>query len=393
MDLIPMYPILEKAMDNNYAQGAFNVTSFQQVRTVLEVHEALRSPAILEVGGIAMGYLGRASDMNQGTLEEKKRGAANVYAMLQKMRDEITIPVALHADHVREFETIKAMIDAGFTSVMIDGSHLSFDENIELTREVVKYAHPFGVTVEAELGVLAGVEDDLFSQNSTYTNPVKVVEFLKQTKADCLALSYGTKHGVQKGTNVKLRKEIVIAAMENLRHEGIKAALVSHGSSTVPPYVLEDNSKLGGTIKNAGGIPLEELKEVIRCGIAKINIDTDLRLCITRNIREFLLGSDLRETDPVCKSIWEKMTANPGEIDFRLYLAPIAELMLDVNAPAEGNTRSIIRCMERGITEIVSTLLVQFGSVGYSNRVRRTTLEEMAAGYRAKGILKGGNGC
>jgi fructose-bisphosphate aldolase class II len=381
MDLIPMYPILEKAMDHNYAQGAFNVTSFQQVRTVLEVHEALRSPAILAVGGIALGYLGGAADMNKASLEEKKRGAQNVYAMVRKMDDEITIPVALHADHVKDFATIQAVVDAGFTSVMIDGSHLSFAGNIELTREVVKYAHPHGVTVEAELGVLAGVEDDLFSENSTYTNPVKVVEFLKQTQADCLALSYGTKHGVQKGANVKLRKEIVIAAMENLRHEGIKVPLVSHGSSTVPAYIVEDNSKLGGTIKNAGGIPITELQEIIRCGIAKINIDTDLRLCITRNIREFLLNSPLKETDLTLKAIWEKMTANPAEIDFRLYLAPIAELLLDASVPAEGNVRGIIRCMERGIAEIVSTLLVQFGSVGYSNRVKRTTLEEMAEGY------------
>jgi fructose-bisphosphate aldolase class II len=386
MDLIPMYPILEHAMDHNYAQGAFNVTSFQQVKTALEIHEMLRSPAILAVGGIAMGYMGRAADMNKSALEEKKRGAENVHAMVQKMRDEISVPVALHADHVKDFATIKAVVDAGFTSVMIDGSHLSFNENIELTREVVKYAHPRGVTVEGELGVLAGVEDDLFSENSTYTNPVKVVEYLKQTQADCLALSYGTKHGVQKGANVKLRKEIVIAAMENLRHEGIKAPLVSHGSSTVPAYVVEDNSKLGGTIKNAGGIPITELQEIIRCGIAKINIDTDLRLCITRNIREFLLNSELKNTDPVLKAIWDKMTANPAEIDFRLYLEPIAELLLDAAAPVEGNDQSIIRCMEKGIGEIVSALIVQFGSVGYANRVKRTTLEEMAAGYRAKGI-------
>jgi fructose-bisphosphate aldolase class II len=386
MDLIPMYPVLESSMDQNYAQGAFNVTSFQQVRTILEVHESLRSPAILAVGGIALGYMGRAVDMNKGSVAEKKLGAENVYAMVQKMRDEITVPIALHADHVRDFETIKNVIDVGFTSVMIDGSHLEFEQNIELTREVVKYAHPRGVTVEAELGILAGVEDDVFSNNSTYTNPVKVVEFMKKTKADCLALSYGTKHGVQKGTNVKLRKEIVIAAMENLRHEGIKVPLVSHGSSTVPPYVLEDNSKLGGTIANAGGIPLEELKEIIRCGIAKINIDTDLRLCITRNIREFLLSSPLKETDLALKSIWEKMTSNPGEIDFRLYLQPIAELLLDASVKAEGDVCSIIRCMEKGITEIVSTLLVQFGSVGYSNRIERKTLEQMAEGYRAKGI-------
>ncbi len=386
MDLMPMFPILENTIGRNYAQGAFNVTSFQQVQAVLEVHDMLRSPAIIEVGSIAMGYLGKAVDMNRGTLEEKRRGARNVHSMVQSMRERVAIPVALHADHVKEFETIKAMIEEGFTSVMIDGSSLSFEQNIELTREVVKFAHPRGVTVEAELGVLAGVEDDLFSENSTYTNPVKVVEFLKKTKADCLALSYGTKHGVKKGTDVKLRKEIVIAAMENMRHEGIKAVLVSHGSSTVPAYVLEDNKNLGATIANAGGIPIAELKEIIRCGIAKINIDTDLRLCITRNIREFLLNSDVKNSDPVLKEIWAKMNENPAEIDFRLYLQPVSELLLNASARAEGNVRSIIRCMEKGIFEIVSNLIVQFGSVGYSNRVTRTTLEEMAAGYRAKGF-------
>jgi fructose-bisphosphate aldolase class II len=386
MKLIPMYPILEHAMDHHYAQGAFNVTSFQQVKTALEVHEALRSPAIIEVGPIALGYLGQAEDMNKASFDSKVRGAKNLYAMMQKLKDTISIPAVLHADHMRDFETIKAVIEAGFTSVMVDGSHLKFADNIELTREVVKYAHPYGVTVEAELGVINGVEDDVFTENSTYTNPVKVVEFIKKAQADCLALSYGTKHGVQKGINVKLRKEIVIAAMENLRHEGLKVPLVSHGSSTVPPYVLEDNSKLGGTIPNAGGIPIAELKEVIGCGITKINIDTDMRLCITRNIREFLFNSVLKQTDPILKAVWEKLTANPAEIDFRIYLQPIAELLLDASAKAEGNVQSIIRCMERGIAEIVSTLLVQFGSVGYANRVRRTTLDEMAAGYRAKGI-------
>jgi fructose-bisphosphate aldolase class II len=382
MKLIPMYPILKKAMDNHYAQGAFNVTCFPQARAALEVHEALRSPAILAVGGIALGYLGRAADMNKSAPEEKKRGAQNIVAMVREMEEEISVPVALHADHVKEVETIKAVIEAGFTSVMIDGSSLSFAENIELTREVVQYAHPRGVTVEAELGILAGVEDDLFSANSTYTNPLKVVEFIKKTQADCLALSYGTKHGVQKGTNVKLRKEIVIAAMENLRHEGLKVPLVSHGSSTVPAYAVEDNSKLGGTIKNAGGVPITELQEIIRCGIAKINIDTDQRLCVTRNIREFLLNTPLKETDPTLKAVWEKLSANPAEIDFRIYLQPIAELLLDASAPVEGNACGLIRCLERGVAEIVSALLVQFGSVGYANRVKRTTLEEMAGKYR-----------
>jgi fructose-bisphosphate aldolase class II len=384
MDLMPMFPILENAASNNYAQGAFNVTCFQQVKTVLKVHDALRSPAIIEAGSPALGYLGKAPDMSHSSLEEKRRGAKNLHSMVLNMRDQVAIPVALHADHVKEFETIRMLIEEGFTSVMIDGSSLSFVDNIELTREVVKYAHQYGVTVEAELGVLAGMEDDLFSENSTYTNPMKVVEFLKKTQADCLALSYGTKHGVKKGNNVKLRKEIVIAAMENMRHEGIKAVLVSHGSSTVPAYVVEDNRNLGGKIENAGGIPVEELKEVIRYGISKINIDTDQRLCITRNIREYLVNSPEKNNDPVLKEIDEYMTQNPEEIDFRMYLRPMGHLLVDSTARGEGNISSIIRCMERGVAEIVGSLIVQFGSTGYSNRVARTTLAEMAARYQAK---------
>lgn len=382
MDLIPMFPILEKTLDHHYAQGAFNVTSCQQIKSILEIHDALRSPAIIQVGNIAMGYLGRAVDMNKSTLEEKRKGAKNVYSIIKGLGDMVSIPVALHADHVKDFETIKMLIEEGFTSVMIDASHLSFEQNVEVTREVVKHAHLYGVTVEAELGVLAGVEDDMFSENSTYTHPMKVVEFLKKTKADCLALSYGTKHGVKKGTNVKLRKEIVIAAKENMRHEGIKAVLVSHGSSTVPAYVVDDNNKMGGKINDAGGIPIGELKEIIKCGIAKINIDTDQRLAITRNIREYLIRSSLKESNPIFKRIWEKMLADPSEIDFRVYLSPIEHLLLDVAAQTEGDIQDIIDCMEKGIIEIVSSLVVQFGSVGYSNRISRTTLEEMSDIYK-----------
>lgn len=386
MDLIPMFPILKHTQGNNYAQGAFNVTCFQQVKAVLEVHEVLRSPAIIQVGNMGMGYMGKASDMIKATLEEKRLGAKNLYSMLQSMRDTISIPVALNADHIKDFEIIKMLIEEGFTAVMIDGSDLSFDQNVELTREVVKYAHPYGVTVEAELGVLAGVEDDLFSENSTYTNPMKVVEFFKKTKVDCLALSYGTKHGVKKGTDVKLRKEIIIAAMENMRHEGIKGVLVSHGSSTVPAYVVEDNNKLGGKLNNAGGIPIEELKEVIKCGISKINIDTDLRLCITRNMREFLADFLSRNSDPILTEIWGNMCANPAEIDFRVFLPPIKHLLLDSSAHSEGNIQKLIRCMEKGCKEIVGSLVVQFGSVGYSNRVTRTSLEKMAHIYKENGI-------
>ena len=384
MDIIPMFPILENASIYNYAQGGFNVTSFQQVKAILETHEALRSPAIIQVGNIALGFMGDAVDMNNPSLEEKRKGARNVYLMLKKFQQDLSIPVALHADHAKDLETIKILIEEGFTSVMIDGSHLSFEDNIEITREVVKYAHPYGVTVEGELGVLAGQEDDVFSSDSTYTNPLKVVEFLKKTEADCLALSYGTKHGVKKGTNVKLRKEIVIAAMENMRHEKINAFLVSHGSSTVPPYIVEDNNRAGGRIENAGGIPVEELKEIIKCGIDKINIDTDMRLSITRNIREYLYKNDsILRNNPVCQKIWNNMSEKPEEIDFRIYLEPIKEFLINYNVTKDTvYIADIIKCMEKGVAEIVSSLIVHFGSIGYSNRIKKSTLSEMADSYK-----------
>jgi fructose-bisphosphate aldolase, class II len=384
MDLIPMFPILEAAQARNYAQGAFNMTSFQQVKAALEIHDVLRSPAILEVGSIALGYLGEAADMNKSALEDRRRGARKIVSMVRAMQDAVSIPVALHADHTKDLDTIKMLIDEGFTSVMIDGSHLNFEDNIEITREVVKRAHARGVTVEAELGVIASVEDDIFAKSSTtYTNPMKAVEFLRKTGADCLALSYGTKHGVKKGINVKLRKEIVVAAMENLRHERIKAVLVSHGSSTVPAYVVEDFNKLGGKLEEAGGIPIEELREVIRCGISKINIDTDQRLCIARNIREFLLNQASRSGDPVLAEIWDLMVRNPGEIDFRIFLQPIRRLLLDHDARAEGAVREVLACMQKGVVEIVGALVVQFGSVGQANRIAKTSLEEMAAIYKS----------
>ena len=150
---------------------------------------------------------------------------------------------------------------------MIDGSSLPFDENVELTREVVKYAHERGVSVEGELGVLAGVEDHVFSTTSTYTNPLKAIEFFKKTGVDALAISYGTMHGASKGKNVKLRKEIAIAIKECMMHEGIFGVLVSHGSSTVPKYIVDEINALGGNIQNAYGISIDELKAAIPSGI------------------------------------------------------------------------------------------------------------------------------
>lgn len=381
MKLIPMYPILKNTFNNGYAQGAFNVTTYQQLKSVLSAHEALRSPALIQVGNIALGYLGKAKDMNASTFEEKTRGAVHIRALLDSLSSEYSIPVALHADHAKDYEVIKMMIEKGFTSVMIDGSHLPFEENIELTREVVKLAHEKGVTVEGELGVLAGTEDDAFSEKSTYTNPMKVVEFVKKTAVDCLALSYGTKHGVRKGISVKLRTEIVTAAKENLLHEKLDTILVSHGSSTVPGYIVEDINHLGGKLDGVGGIPINELHAVIQCGIGKINIDTDMRLSITRNIRELMRDQAAGKDGSGEESVRKNLSDNPGEIDFRVILSSMRDFLVDGKPEPTAFEKNIGSCFERGVYEILGPLLVHFGSLGYANRIEALTLQDMAERY------------
>ena len=374
-----MLTILRSAEKFGYAQGAFNVTCYPQLKGILDTHEFMRSPAIIQVGNLAMGYLGGAEDMNNSTLKEKRRGAENLLGMLKNMKDDYSIPVTLHADHTKDMDVIRMLVDIGFPSVMIDASHLAYDDNVDLSREVVKYAHKSGVTVEAELGVLAGTEDDVFSKNSTYTNPMLVADFLRKTEADCLALSYGTKHGMKKGTAVKLRSEIVTASRENLMHENIKAMLVSHGSSTVPKYIVDDINKVGGDMNGAGGIPIPELKKVIQSGIRKINIDTDLRLSITRNIREYLSGEGERNRQ--CAMIKEALDGDTSEIDFRMYMKSLSAELVDKSRYTDID-KSILDCFDRGVKEMVAQLLTNFGSVGYSNRVDDVDLEAMAASYK-----------
>ena len=295
--LVPLRAILEATEKEHYAQGAFNVNAVAQAKAAIQVHEMFRSPAILQGADLANGFMGGRTDFMNATLEDKKVGAQNIGNAVKKYGEDSPIPVALHLDHGRDFDSCKAAIAGGYTSVMIDGSSLPFEENIELTREVVKYAHERGVSVEAELGVLAGVEDHVFSAGSTYTNPLDAVEFIKKTKVDALAISYGTMHGANKGKGAKLRKEIAIATKECLLHEGIFCALVSHGSSTVPQYIVKEINELGGDIQNAYGIELAQLKEAARCGIAKINVDTDIRLAVTRNMKElFHYRPELRDS-------------------------------------------------------------------------------------------------
>ncbi|GMQ61271.1 class II fructose-bisphosphate aldolase [Vallitalea maricola] len=381
MPIVPLRPLLEASNKYKFAHGAFNVNAVAQAEAVIEVHEMFRSGAILQAADLANGFMGGRKDFMNATLEDKKIGAKRIADAVRKIGEHSKIPIVIHLDHGKDFDSVKAAIDNGFTSVMIDGSHLPYDENVELTREVVKYAHPKGVSVEGELGVLAGVEDHVFSETSTYTNPMKVCDFFRKTGVDCLAISYGTMHGASKGKNAKLRKEIAIASMENLRHEGIFGALVSHGSSTVPRYIVEEINNLDGDIQNAYGISVKELMSVIPLGIGKINVDTDIRLAVTRNIREYFLNNPSKQKSDSIGGIWTIMDNNKSAFDPRVYLTPIMDTVLTGNEP-DSDVSDITNCIRRGVKEVVGTLIVNFGSVGYAPKIENVSLEEMIKRYK-----------
>lgn len=381
MALVSLKPIIDAAVKYGYGQGAFNVNAVAQAKAVIEIHEMFRSPAILQGADLANGFMGGCVDFANATLEDKKRGAKRIADAVKKYGENSSIPVVLHLDHGRDFDSCKAAIDGGYTSVMIDGSSLSFEENVELTREVVKYAHREGVSVEGELGVLAGVEDHVFSDNSTYTNPMKAIEFFKKTGVDALAISYGTMHGASKGKNVKLRRQIPTAIRECMNHEGIQGGLVSHGSSTVPAYIVEEINAMGGQLKNAYGISISELKEAISCGINKINVDTDIRLAVTRNMKElFRDHEELRQSASIGE-IYRLLEANKDKFDPRVFLPPIMDTVMFGQIPDE-DTAKIVSCVERGVKEVVGTLIVEFGSYGKAPYVDVKTMEEMKEFYR-----------
>ena len=381
MPLVPLRPVLEAAEKYNYAQGAFNVNAVCQAKAVIEVHEMFRSPAILQGADLANAFMGGRTDFANGTLEDKKKGARNIANAVKKYAENSPIPVVLHLDHGRDFDSCVAAIDGGYTSVMIDGSSLPFDENVEVTREVVKYAHARGVSVEGELGILAGVEDHVFAANSTYTNPLSAVEFLKKTGADALAISYGTMHGASKGKNAKLRKEIATAITECLAHEGISAFLVSHGSSTVPQYIVNEINDLGGNIQNAYGISKDELKAAIPCGIRKINVDTDIRLAVTRNLREMFRDHPELKDDAAVGGIWKLLDEKRAAFDPRVFLPPIMDTVM--YGTGEGKALEMTTdAIERGVKEAVGSLIVEFGSLGRMPLVEQVTLEDMIQRYR-----------
>ena len=385
MALVPLKPVLDAARRGGYAQGAFNVNAVCQAKAVIEVHEMLRSAAILQGADLANAFMGGRADFANGTVEDKIVGARNIGDAVKKYGENSPVPVVLHLDHGRDMESVKAAIAGGYTSVMIDGSSLPLEENMELTREVVKYAHPRGVSVEGELGVLAGVEDHVFAASSTYTNPLTAVEFVRNTKVDALAISYGTMHGPSKGKDVKLRREIPIAIRECLAHEGLDCALVSHGSSTVPAYIVREINALGGNIQNAYGISLDELKAAIPAGINKINVDTDIRLAVTRNMRELFAKRPELQESPSIGGVYQLLKEHPENPDPRVFLPAVYDTVM-YGVVEDDDRAALVEVIEAGVKEAVATLIVEFGSYGHAPDTERVTLEEMAERYEKAGI-------
>ncbi len=280
MGIVTTKEMFEKAAKGGYAIGAFNVNNMEIIQGITEAAKEVNSPLILQVSAGARKY------------------AKHNYLMhlIQAAVEDTDLPIAIHLDHGADFDICKKCIDGGFTSVMIDGSQHNFEDNIELTRKVVDYAHERGVVVEAELGKLAGVEDDVkvSAEDSSYTDPDQAVEFIQRTGCDSLAIAIGTSHGAYKFKGEpKLRYDI----LEKITSYVPRFPIVLHGASTVIPEFVAKCNQYGGNIPGAQGVPEDMLREAARRGVCKINIDTDLRLAMTSAIREIFVNEP-SEFDP-----------------------------------------------------------------------------------------------
>ena len=297
MPLVTTTEMFKKAYEGGYAVGAFNVNNMEIVQGITEACQETRSPVILQVSKGARAYA------NHSYLVKMVEAA---------IIENPDIPIALHLDHGPDFETCKSCIDGGFTSVMIDGSSLPFEENIALAKKVVEYAHAHGVVVEAELGTLAGIEDDVVVEAgaASYTRPEEVEEFVARTGCDSLAIAIGTSHGAYKfkpGTNPELRFDVLEEVSKRLPGFPI----VLHGSSSVPQEFVDLINKYGGNMPGAIGIPEEQLRKAAEMAVCKINIDSDIRLAITASIRQHF-------------------AENPAHFDPREYLKPARAAVKDM---------------------------------------------------------------
>lgn len=271
MPFVTTKEMFKKAYEGHYAVGAFNVNNMEIVQGIVDAAKEEESPLILQVSAGARKYAKHSYLLH----------------LVEAAMEDTGLPIALHLDHGADFDICKACVDGGFTSVMIDGSKYPFEENMELTKRVVDYAHNKGVVVEAELGKLAGVEDavKVNTKDATYTDPDQAVEFVERTGVDSLAIAIGTSHGAYK---FKGKPELDFARLEKITNMLPGFPLVLHGASTVIPEFVAECNKYGGKLAGAQGCPEDMLKKAGTYGVCKINIDTDLRLAMTASIRKYL---------------------------------------------------------------------------------------------------------
>ncbi|PIU29585.1 MAG: fructose-bisphosphate aldolase class II [Candidatus Hydromicrobium americanum] len=330
MSLVPMKQMLDEAIKGNYGVGAYNVNNMEQIQGIMKAASETRSPVIIQASRGALKYT------NMAYIK---------YLAAAAVEDNPDIPIVLHLDHGNSLETCKEAIELGFTSVMIDGSlkedsktPTTFEENVRVTKEVVDYAHGFGVSVEGELGTLGGIEDGVGYGKVMLTDPDEAVKFIKRTGVDALALAIGTSHGAYKfKAKPTLAMDIINKVVEKI--PGVP--LVMHGSSSVPQELIEIINKYGGRMEKTMGVPMESIKEAIKRGIRKINVDTDGRLAMTGAIRKYL-------------------GENPGAFDPRTYFGAARE----------------------AVYQTVKGKMIDFRTAGHAGDYKPMTLEEMKRIYK-----------
>ena len=302
LGLVNTKELFHKAMLDGYAIPAFNFNNLEQLQAIIAASVETKSPVILQVSKGARQYA------NQTLLQYMAKGAVEVSKQM-----DCAIPIVLHLDHGDSFDLVQSCVETGFSSVMIDGSHLPYEENIQLTRQVVEYSHRHDVTVEGELGVLAGVEDDVSSEHSHYTKPEEVEDFVKRTGVDSLAISIGTSHGAFKfkvktgETPPPLRFDI----LDEVERRIPGYPIVLHGASSIPQDIVDAINKYGGKLENTVGVSEDQLRRAAKSAVCKINIDSDGRLAVTAAIRKVF-------------------SEKPDEFDPRKYLGPARDALKEL---------------------------------------------------------------
>ena len=320
MGLVTSTEMFKKAYEGHYAIGAFNVNNMEIIQGITEAATMEKAPVILQVSKGARAY---AKHVYLVKLVEA--------ALLDAQESGVDLPIVLHLDHGPDFETCKACIDGGFTSVMIDGSSHSFEDNIALTRKVVEYAHDHGVVVEGELGTLAGIEDEVSHAVGSYTRPEEVEEFVTKTGVDSLAIAIGTSHGAYKfkpeqctrnADGILVPPPLRFDILEEVSRRLPGFPIVLHGSSSVPQEYVKMINENGGNMPNAIGVPEEELRHAAQLSVCKINIDSDLRLAMTGTIRAYF-------------------NEHPDHFDPRQYLKPARA---NIKALVEHKLKDVLGC-------------------------------------------------